>query len=229
MENKNQFIIKPVAYLNSDLKNKFGIPRQSGRAPSLIGKIVFTKEFSDLAYIRGIKEFTHLWLIFGFSKVEKKKLSPTVRPPRLGGNKRVGVFATRSPFRPNKLGLSSVKLLGVEETKQGTCLIVSGIDLLDGTPIYDIKPYLPSADCHADAVGGFADKFVDYKLKVEYINDCDGLIPSDKLSALTECIADDPRPSYQNDDREYGVSYAGYNVKFTVSNGTAIVFSVEKE
>ncbi len=212
--------IKPIAYIHTDFKEKFGIPRQSGRVKELTAKIVFEPEFSSPDALRGIEGFSHLWLIFDFSLSHTDKFSPTVRPPRLGGNERVGVFASRSPFRPNSLGLSSVKLLAVEK---GQYLLVSGADLLDGTPIYDIKPYLPSSDCHIDAVGGYADEFSDYKLKV-IIND--GVLdnfPKDKLSALIGCLEDDPRPSYQDDNRVYGMSFAGFNIKFTVKDKTLTI------
>lgn len=228
MNDKNTIKISTVAHIRTDFTEKFGIPRQSGRAPSATGKIVFTKDFKDPSYIKGIQDYTHLWLIFGFSGVEREPNSPTVRPPRLGGNVRVGVFATRSPFRPNKLGLSSVKLEGVESTPDGNVIIVSGVDLLDNTPIYDIKPYIPSADCHSDAVGGFSEQFTNYKIKVEFSDGVIEVLPQPKRQTLIEIIADDPRPSYQDDGREYGVAFAGYNFKFTVSGGVANVFKAEK-
>ena len=225
----SQTIIKPVAIIHTDFKEKFGIPRQSGRAPSLTARIVFTPEYRNLDAIRGIEGFSHLWLIFDFSLSHKKEFSPTVRPPRLGGNQRVGVFASRSPFRPNSLGLSSVKLLRVEETeKDGATLIVSGADLLDGTPIYDIKPYLPFTDCHIDAVGGYADERKDYHLAVVFPDELKALIPKDKLNGLIECLKDDPRPSYQDDGREYGMNFAGLEIKFTVISKTLTVTSVIK-
>lgn len=223
-----QTIIKPIAHIVSDFKEKFGIPRQSGRAPSVISKIVFEPEFRDKNALLGIEGFSHIWVIFDFSLAHKEGFSPTVRPPRLGGNERVGVFASRSPFRPNSLGLSSGKLIKVEEQEGlGNVLIVSGLDLLDGTPIYDIKPYLPFTDCHTDAVGGYADEKKDYKLKVEYLIEAQNLL-KDKLPALTECLADDPRPSYQEDGREYGMRFADFNVKFKVEDNTLIVFDISK-
>ena len=190
-------LIEPVAYIRTDFKEKFGIPRQSGRAPSLTGKIVFLPKYRSLEAIKDIEKFSHLWLIFDFSLAHKKdgEWSPTVRPPRLGGNKRVGVFASRSPFRPNNLGLSSVKLERIERDKNdGHVLIVSGADLLDQTPIYDIKPYLPFTDCHTNAVGGYADELKEYRLKVDISEGLKKIIPNDKLAPLTECLSDDPRP-----------------------------------
>ncbi len=226
----NEHLIKPVAHIHSDFKEKFGIPRQSGRAPSLISKIVFTPEFRLDEALKHIEEFSHLWLIFGFSKSVREEFSPTVRPPRLGGNKRVGVFASRSPFRPNSLGLSSVKLVRVEKTaNQGSMLIVAGADLLDGTPIYDIKPYLPFTDCHPDAVGGYADEQVEYKLEVIFPEHLKDLMDSDKLKALIECLSDDPRPSYQEDEREYGMSFGEFEIKFTVKGKTLSVLDVKKQ
>ena len=225
----NEHLIKPIAHIHSDFKEKFGIPRQSGRAPSILSKIVFTKEFRNDEALKHIEEFSHLWLIFGFSKSVREKFSPTVRPPRLGGNKRVGVFASRSPFRPNSLGLSSVKLVNIEKSEsEGSVLIVSGADLLDGTPIYDIKPYLPFTDCHTDAVGGYADQLVDYKLDVVIPDNLKDLVDKDKLNGLIECLEDDPRPSYQEDGREYGMSFSNLQIKFTVSEKTLTVTSIEK-
>jgi tRNA-Thr(GGU) m(6)t(6)A37 methyltransferase TsaA len=224
----NQTIIKPVAVIHTDFKEKFGIPRQSGRAPSLTARIVFTPEYRFPEAIRGIEGFSHLWLIFDFSLSHRKEYSPTVPPPRLGGNQRVGVFASRSPFRPNSLGLSSVKLVGVEHTeKDGEVLIVSGADLLDGTPIYDIKPYIPFSDCHIDAVGGYADKQRVYSLKVEFPEELRNKIPKEKIDGLIECLKDDPRPSYQDDGREYGMNFAGFEIKFTVDGDTLKVNKVE--
>jgi len=221
--------IKPIAYIRTDFKEKFGIPRQSGRVKELTAKIVFEKEFRNPDALRAIEGFDYLWLIFDFSLSHKAKWSPTVRPPRLGGNEHVGVFASRSPFRPNPLGLSSVKFERIEHTeKEGDVLIVSGADLLDKTPIFDIKPYLPSCDCHADAKGGYADRFTEYKLTV---NICEGALnqfPKDKLSALIGCLEEDPRPSYQDDDREYGMSFAGFNIKFKVQENTLTVLGCEK-
>ncbi len=217
--------IKPIAVIKTGFKEKFGIPRQSGRAPSSIGEIVFLDKFNDEKAVKRIEEFSHLWLIFGFSKNPDTE-SLSVRPPRLGGNEKVGVFASRSPFRPNGLGLSVVKLLEVKKDKQ-ISLIVSGADLLDGTPIYDVKPYLPSADKIDDAIGGYADQVKNYKLIVDFSDELKILIPSDILPTVIECLEDDPRPSYHDDGREYGMIYNGYNIKFIVNNGTLKVTSVE--
>lgn len=222
-----QTIISPIATIHNDFKEKFGIPRQSGRAPSVISRVIFMPEFRSLDAIRGIEGFSHLWLIFDFSQSHRNSFSPLVRPPRLGGNQKVGVFASRSPFRPNSLGLSSVKLLSIEHTEDGPTLIVSGADLLDGTPIFDIKPYLPFTDCHTDAVGGFADDNIDYKLNVQFINGTEHLIAEDKLNALIECLSDDPRPSYQDDDRVYGLTFGSYNVIFKVEERTLSVIEIQ--
>ncbi len=223
------FKIKPIGYIQSDFNEKFGIPRQSGRAPSLKARVIFNPEYRNDDALRGIEGFSHLWILFDFSLAHKDEYTPLVRPPRLGGNKKVGVFASRSPFRPNHIGLSSVKLLGLEKTdKFGTVLIVGGADLLDGTPIYDVKPYLPFTDSHPDAIGGYADDEKDYKLEVIIPDNLSDILPKEKLSALKECLADDPRPSYQEDGKEYGMNFSGSNIKFTVNKGTLTVISVEK-
>lgn len=221
----NQLTIEPIAYIKTDFLEKFGVPRQSGRVQSLTAKIIFTEKYNDKSAIRGIEGFSHIWLIFGFSLCTDYTWSPTVRPPRLGGNTRVGVFASRSPFRPNNLGLSSVKLLSITKDNE---LIVSGADLVDGTPIYDIKPYLPFSDCHSDAVGGFADQHSEYKLEVDIDEKLLNLIPQEKRQALIDCLAEDPRPSYQNDDREYGMKFCSFNVRFFVDGKVLKVKSVEK-
>lgn len=217
--------IKPIAHIYTDFDDKFGIPRQSGRVAKLVGRIVFEKEYRSEQALCGIEGFSHLWLIFDFSLAHRESWSPTVRPPRLGGNKRVGVFATRSPFRPNNLGLSCVKLERVE----GCELVVSGVDILSGTPIYDIKPYLPAADCIPQAAGGFADEFADYRLNVDFPPKLLELLPEDKREAAIACIADDPRPSYQDDEqRVYGMRFAGCDIRFKVADGTAQVVEVVK-
>lgn len=220
--------IKPIAYIKTDFKEKFGIPRQSGRAPSLTSEIIFEPEYRTIDALRAIEQFSHLWLIFDFSKAHKESWSATVRPPRLGGNERVGVFASRSPFRPNPIGLSCVKLERIEQRAEvGAVLIVSGADLLDNTPIFDIKPYLPYADCHLDAVGGYADEKKDYRLQVEFPTHLLEKIPKEKQDGLLECLADDPRPSYQDDPtREYGMRFADFEIKFTVNADTLTVFDV---
>jgi len=221
--------ITPIAHIENDFKEKFGIPRQSGRAPSVISRIVFEPQFRTSDALRGIEGFSHLWLIFDFSLSHKAEFTPLVRPPRLGGNEKVGVFASRSPFRPNSLGLSSVKLIKVEHTPNvGSTLIVSGADLMDKTPIYDIKPYLPFTDCHVDAVGGFADEKIGHKLSVDFPNPLKDKIPLAKIDALIECLSDDPRPSYQEDERIYGMKFSSFNVKFSVSGNTLTVCDVEK-
>lgn len=224
---KNKVEISPIAHIYNDFTEKFGIPRQSGKAPSIESRIVFEKEYRNPDALRGIEGFSHLWLIFDFSKAHREAWSPTVRPPRLGGNERVGVFASRSPFRPNNLGLSSVKLLRVESTKnEGTVLIVSGADILNGTPIYDVKPYLPYTDIHTDAVGGYADEALSHKLKVIFPEKLLSVLPSDKQKAVFELLADDPRPSYQDDDRTYSMAFGGFDIKFTVKDKTATVIDV---
>ena len=222
--------LKPIAHIKTDFPEKFGIPRQSGRVPELKGKIIFEKEFRDPDFTRGIEEFSHLWLIWEFSDSEKDKVSPTVRPPRLGGNVRVGVFATRSPFRPNPIGLSCVKLEKIEEDeKLGRILTVGGIDMKDGTPIYDIKPYLPYADCHPEATGGFAEEKRHYALTVDFPAALEAQIDPAHRAALRGVLAHDPRPSYQSDpERMYGVAFAGKNVKFTVEDGVLTVRKIEE-
>ncbi len=219
--------IIPIAYIRNDFKEKFGIPRQSGRAPSCISRIVFEKEYGVDEAFRGIEGFSHLWLIFSFSQTPEKAFSPTVRPPRLGGNERVGVFASRSPFRPNRIGLSCVKLVSVEKTDEGNTLIVSGADLLDGTPIFDIKPYLPFTDCIENAVGGYASAHENDKLQVEFPASLLEKIPKDKREGLIECLADDPRPSYQEDTRVYGMRFGNFEIKFSVTEKLLTVTFVE--
>ena len=222
--------LEPIAYIHTDFKEKFGIPRQSGRSEALEGIIKFLPKYQNPDALRGIEGFSHLWLIFDFSKAHKKEWSATVRPPRLGGNKRVGVFASRSPFRPNPIGLSSVRLKRVEKTeKDGTVLVVTGVDLLDMTPIYDIKPYLPYSDCHKDAVGGYAEENALYRLKVEFPEELLEIIPKEKRRAVCECLADDPRPSYQsNGDRVYSMKFAEFDIHFKVENLVLKVLKVDK-
>lgn len=219
--------IKPVAYIKNGFTDKFGIPRQSGMANTVESRIVFCPEYRDENAIRGIEQYSHLWLIWGFSENEGK-WSPTVRPPRLGGNTRVGVFATRSPFRPNSIGLSALKLDKVEITeKDGVILHVSGADLLDGTPIYDIKPYLPYADSIPDAVGGFTESLEERHLDVDFSEELLSRVSEDKRSSLIAVLAADPRPSYQNDpERVYGMSFADYEVKFKVDGKSLRVTEV---
>ena len=224
--------MRPIAHIHSDFSTKFGIPRQSGVVESLQAEIVFAPEFRSREAVRGLDGYSHIWLIWEFSEAVRDTWSPMVRPPRLGGNKRVGVFATRSPFRPNPIGLSSVRLLEVRHgTENGAELIVSGVDMLSGTPVYDIKPYLAYTDSHADAVGGFADEVMEYKVQVNIPADIEEKIIADGHYELKELLAQDPRPGYKNDAedsrRVYGMSYAGHNVKFTVSEGVLTVVAYE--
>ena len=224
---KELFTVKPIAYIQTDFKEKFGIPRQSGRAPSLRARIVFTPEYRNAEALREIEGFSHLWLLFDFSLAHKTEWSATVRPPRLGGNKRVGVFASRSPFRPNPIGLSCVKLVGVEQTEtDGAVLIVSGADLLDGTPIIDIKPYLPFADCIPNATAGYAGQHEKDGVEVAFPPHLLEKIPIDKREGLLDCLKDDPRPSYQDEGRVYGMRFADFDIKFTVENGVLTVMEI---
>lgn len=225
----NDFVMKQIAYIHSDFPSKFGIPRQSGLVEELKATIVFEPEYRDVNALRGLEGFSHLWLLWQFSESVRENWSPTVKPPRLGGNERMGVFATRSPFRPNPLGLSCVRLESIEVTKDvGAVLHVAGADLLDGTPIYDIKPYLPHVDCRPEAVGGFADQYVDYALEVVIPSKWQDIVPVDKREALIQVLAQDPRPSYQKDpDRIYGMEFADLEVKFTVSEKTLTVYAIE--
>ena len=217
-------IIKPIAFMSSDLTTKFGLPRQGTLISELKGKIVFEKEYSDIDAFRGIEDYSHLYVIWEFSENKRDTWTPTVRPPRLGGNKRVGVFATRSPFRPNGLGLTIVELDGIRRENGRIILDVRGADLMDGTPIYDIKPYLPYVDSHPDAKGGFAEDKKEYSLEVVIPETFQSSFEDDKMSALKELLSHDPRPSYQDDpDRIYGFEYAGKEVKFTVCNGVLTV------
>ena len=222
--------IQVIARIKSDFPTKFGIPRQSGLVDSLRATIIFEPEFRNPDTLRGIEGYSHLWLIWQFSEAVRKDWSPTVRPPRLGGNTRMGVFATRSPFRPNSLGLSSVKLLGVEHTVEyGTVLHVGGADLMDGTPIFDIKPYIPYGDSHPDATGGFTDTAGEFLLDVDFPEALLALLPEDKREAAIGVLSHDPRPSYQKDaDRVYGLSFAGFDIRFTVSENRLQVQEVSR-
>ena len=248
--------MKIVAKIHTDFKTKFGIPRQSGLVKELKGRIVFEPEYSVKEALRGIEGYSHLWLLWGFhqdrftdriqttslteDRPAAKEWSPTVRPPRLGGNTRMGVFATRSPFRPNPIGLSSVQLLKVESRKikgeSHLALLVSGADLLDGTPIYDIKPYLSFSDSHEDAKNGFADSAKEHKLEVvglpspsNCLRNLSESIPKQVVEDISYILSQDPRPGYQDDStREYKMDYSGYTVTFVVENGTAIVKNIEK-
>lgn len=225
MAEKEGLLIEPIAYAHTDFPEKFGIPRQSGRT-ALRSRIVFLPRYRHPDALRGIEGYSHLWLLWHFSEAKGDgTFHPTVRPPRLGGNARVGVFATRSPYRPNPIGLSSVRLVGVERTEgEGCVLVVEGADLLDGTPIFDIKPYLPTTDLHFGAKGGFADEVKDYHLAVLCDEALLSRIPEEKRAGLLSLLADDPRPAYQSDpDRVYGFLFAGFEIKFTVADGTLTV------
>lgn len=219
--------MKVIARIRSDFPEKFGIPRQSGLVPELRAKIVFEPEFRNADALRGIEGFSHLWLIWQFSAAVRETWSPTVRPPRLGGNERVGVFATRSPFRPNAVGLSCVKLEGVaHEEGSGDVLIVSGADLMDGTPIYDVKPYLPYADAHPEARGGFAPSPKE-TVAVDCLPELLAALPEGQREALLGVLAQDPRPQYQHDpERVYGMSFGGWDVKFRVRGERLEVLSL---
>ena len=220
--------IQVIARMHSDFATKFGIPRQSGLVEELKSTIVFEPEFRNPDALRGIEGFSHLWIIWQFSGALRQSWSPTVRPPRLGGNTRMGVFATRSPFRPNHLGLSSVKLLGVEQTAQyGTVLHVGGADLMDGTPIFDIKPYISYGDCHPDAIGGFTDQAREFLLEVDFPKNLLLKLPEEKWEAAMGVLRHDPRPSYQRSpERVYGLTFAGFDIRFTVKDTLLTVVEV---
>jgi len=225
----NDIIIRPIARIKSDFSTKFGIPRQSGLVAALQATVAFEPEFRNPEALRGIEDFSHLWLIWQFSEAVRSGWSPTVRPPRLGGNTRLGVFATRSPFRPNNLGLSCVRLLGVEHTREfGTVLHVAGADLMNGTPIFDIKPYIPYADCQPDALGGFTETAGVFLLEVDFPPALLEILPENKREAAIGVLSHDPRPSYQRDpDRTYGLTFAGFNIRFQVRDTVLTVLSVE--
>lgn len=220
--------MRPIARIRSDFPTKFGVPRQAGLVAELQATVVFEEEFRDPEALRGIEGFSHLWLIWEFSQTRRERWSPTVRPPRLGGNTRLGVFATRSPFRPNPIGLSCVRLERVERhPKWGTVLRVSGADLVDGTPILDVKPYVPYADCRPDASEGFTAAGQDYLLDVDFPPPLLERVPEDKREALRGVLAQDPRPSYQRDEsRVYGFAFGGLEVRFTVEGTTLRVREV---
>ena len=218
-----------IAHIRNDFPTKFGVPRQSGLVPELTARVVFEPEYRDPSALRGLDGFSHLWLLWQFSACADKDWSPTVRPPRLGGNTRMGVFATRSPFRPNHIGLSCVRLLKIDfESENAPILLVAGADLMDGTPILDIKPYLPYTDSVPDATGGFALQSKEDILKVEFPENLLLKIPEEKRTALLRVLAQDPRPAYQADsERVYGFSFAGFTVKFTVTGEVLNVTEVE--
>ena len=220
-----------IARMHSDFDQKFGIPRQSGLVEELESLIVFEPEFRNPDALRGLEGFSHLWLIWEFSKARREDWSPTVRPPRLGGNQRLGVFATRAPYRPNPIGLSCVRLVGVEQHPEyGPVIRVAGADLLNGTPIYDIKPYLPYADCKPEAVGGFASQPKEATLRVDIPAEWRSVIPEEKRAALVGVLAQDPRPPYQQDpERVYGMAFGGLEVQFRVEGERLTVCGVEKK
>ena len=222
--------IQVIARMKSDFPTKFGIPRQSGLVDELRSTIVFEPEFRNADALRGIEGYSHLWLIWQFSEAVRNDWSPTVRPPRLGGNTRIGVFATRSPFRPNCLGLSSVRLLGVEDTKEfGTVIHVAGADLMDGTPIFDVKPYIAYGDSHPDAVGGFTDTADDFLLQVNFPAHLLQQLPMDKQAAAIGILSHDPRPSYQRSpERIYGLPFAGFDIRFRVEDNQLTVIEITK-
>lgn len=219
-----------IAKMNSDFPTKFGIPRQSGLVPELRSTIIFEPEFRNPDTLRGLEDFSHLWIIWQFSEAVRTDWSPTVRPPRLGGNTRMGVFATRSPFRPNNLGLSSVKILGIESTSDfGTVIHVGGADLMDGTPIFDIKPYIPYSDCHPDALGGFTQTADDFTLDVKIADDLLEIVPESKRESFLGVLSHDPRPSYQKDsDRIYGLNYSNLDVRFQIKDKKLTVLEINK-
>ncbi len=221
--------LKIIARIHSDFPTKFGIPRQSGLAEGLKAEVIMEPTYRDPVAMRGLSEFSHIWLLWDFSEAHRDGWSATVCPPRLGGNRRMGVFATRSPFRPNPIGLSCVKLEEILFDERGTVLRISGADLMNGTPIYDIKPYLPLADCKPDAKAGFAEETASHSLKVIFPSELASLVPPDRLAGLIEALEQDPRPGYQNDpDREYGFYFLNFDIRFRVRDDlltvTEIVF-----
>lgn len=226
------FSLQVIARARNGFTDKFGVPRQSGRASAVVTRIVFEPDYRIAEALRGIEHFSHLWLLWGFSanKISDTSFSPTVRPPRLGGNKRLGVFATRSPFRPNPIGLSSVRLLEVKKTSdEGIVLLVEGADMMDGTPIYDIKPYVPYTDIHTDATGSFAEDNRDYHLEVDFPEHLQQGLSALLVEQLVQILADDPRPAYQQDEeRIYGLSYDGYNLHFRVEGTTLYVVDIQE-
>ncbi len=220
--------MKIIARIRNDYDGKFGVPRQSGLVEEVVSTIVFEPEYRVPEALRGIEAFSHLWLIWAFDRTERENWSPTVRPPRLGGNQRIGVFATRSPYRPNPIGLSCVRLIGVGKGNKGTVLKVAGADLVNGTPIYDIKPYLPYADCKTDATGGFTDRTEKRRVEVEIPEELAGKMDEERLQALKAVLREDPRPAYQEDpERVYAFEFGGKHVEFRVENGVLTVLRIE--
>ena len=220
--------MKIIARIYNAYDGKFGVPRQSGLVEEVVSTIVFEPEYRVPEALRGIEAFSHLWLIWAFDRTERENWSPTVRPPRLGGNQRIGVFATRSPYRPNPIGLSCVRLIGVGKGSEGMVLKVAGADLVNGTPIYDIKPYLPYADCKADATGGFTDRTEKRRVEVEIPEEPAGKMDEERLQALKAVLREDPRPAYQEDpERVYAFEFGGKHVEFRVENGVLTVLRIE--
>lgn len=224
----HELTITPVATMHSDFSEKFGIPRQAGLVPELISIVEFEPDYGTEDFVKGLEGFSHLWLIWGFSKNGSSGTRATVRPPRLGGNEHLGVWATRAPFRPNALGLSCVEIKRIFKGDHGMCIEVAGADLMDGTPIYDVKPYVPLADCKPDAKGGFTTTDAWERLEVRFPENLIAQIPENKREALLGVLAEDPRPAYHEDaSREYGISFAGWNVRFMVDRGILTVCSLE--
>lgn len=223
-----EFSMKIIARVRSDFSTKFGVPRQSALAEELVSRLVFEPEFRDENALRGIEQFSHLWLVWMFSENADAGWSPTVRPPRLGGNARIGVFASRSPFRPNPIGLSCVKLLRVErDAKLGPVLMLAGADLMDGTPVFDIKPYIPYTDARPDAAPGYTEQTILHALDVRFPDELLAKVPPDKRDALISVLRQDPRPSYQNDPtRIYGFGFAGMEIRFSVESDALTVRDV---
>lgn len=221
--------LKVIAHIYTDFPQKFGLPRQSGLVKKLKGRIVFNEEYRNIEAFRGLEEYSYIWILWHFNTDRKQQWSPTVKPPRLGGNKRMGVFATRSPFRPNSIGLSSVKLEEIIiDKKDGPVLIVSGIDMMDKTQIYDIKPYLPYTDSHPGEIAGFSDKVIDKELVVEFPENLVRLVPEQHLDNIVQVLMQDPRPAYIDDEnRVFGVAYAGLNINFVVKENKLKVVAVE--
>ena len=228
MSAPEEMTLKVIAHIRTAFPTKFGIPRQSGLVDSLRGEVIFTPEYRNADAVRGLEDFSHIWLVWQFSGAVRDSWSPTVRPPRLGGNTRMGVFATRSPFRPNPLGLSSVQLEAIEHRPDvGPVLIVRGADLMDGTPIFDIKPYIPYSDAKPDATGGFTDRVGDFLLKVDFPRELLDKLPGDKRDAAIGVLSHDPRPSYQRKPgRIYGLQFAGMDIRFTVEDDKLTVVEV---
>ena len=220
--------MKIIGRIYTDFPEKFGIPRQSGLIPELKGRIVFEKKYRNPEAFRGIEDFSYVWVIWQFSEAIREEWSPTVKPPRLGGNKRMGVFATRSPFRPNPIGLSSLRLEKIEmDKKDGPVLYVSGVDMVNGTPIYDIKPYLPYTDCHKDATNGFAGGIKDYELEVDFPEELLEKVPVEHRKNIVSILCQDPRPGYIDDNREFGITFADNNIRFVVNDKVIRVTKVE--